>query len=104
MKTREHLTGILNQQAITKKEIMGSLLNDEDVLFSWTLLITGNMDDDDLTNELLTHVVELWLAIRGNSCVRVWMEFYKQTKQELTKQKKRLQKELLMSTKASETE
>ena len=48
---------------------MENILNDEDVLFSWTLLITGDIGEDDLMNELLTRVVELWLAIRGNSCV-----------------------------------
>ena len=80
---------------------MESILNDEDVLFSWTLLITGDIGEDDLTNELLTQVVELWLAIRGNSCVGEWMEYYKQTKQEVIKQKKSLRK-MLKREKSSE--
>ena len=48
-------------------------------------MITGDIGEDDLTNELLTRVVELWLAIQGNSCVEEWMEYYKQTKQEVIK-------------------
>ena len=103
LRTREHLTTILNQRAVTKKEIMENILNDEDVLFSWTLLITGDIGEDDLTNELLTYVVELWLAIRGNSCVGEWMEYYKQTKQEVIKQNKSLRK-VLKRGKFPETE
>lgn len=37
---------------------MESILNGEDVLFSWTLLISGDIGEDDLTNELLTCVVK----------------------------------------------
>ena len=78
--SRKHLTAIMNKQAISKKEMIENIMNDEDMLFSWTLLITtSDATEDDLTNELLTHVVELWLAIRGNSCAGDWIEYYKRS-------------------------
>jgi len=93
--TRKHITAILNNQAITKKEIVQSITKDEDMLFSWVLLVTtGDASEDDLTNELLIYVVELWLTIRGNSCAGDWMEYYKQSKQELVQRKKSLRKTL----------
>jgi len=41
--------------------------------FGWTLLITtGDATEDNITNGLLTHAIELWLTIRGNSCAGDW--------------------------------
>ena len=68
---------ILNQKTVTKKEIMERILNDEDVLFSWRLLITGDIGTNELWNcgwqYKKIHVLE-----------NGWSSYYyKQTKQEV---------------------
>ena len=54
------------------------------------------MDDDPTSYdmELLTHIVTLWLTIRGHSISKCWMEKYKQTEATSTQKKKGLQEEL----------
>ena len=53
-------------------------MQDEDILFSWT--IATDIDDESLSHELLSHVVNMWLTIRGFSAAGAWMEHYKQCK------------------------
>ena len=52
-------------------------MEDTDVQFSW-LLLCLDLDDEELSNELLKHVVEMWLTICGLSMANMWMEYYKQ--------------------------
>ena len=61
----------------SKNDVLHSLLCDEDLLFSWTL-VTSEFDDHDLSQELLHMVINLWLSIRGHSAAGAWMEYYKQ--------------------------
>ena len=54
------------------------------MLFSWTA-VTSDLDDEDLDKELLQHIVELWVTIRGFSAAGAWMEYYKQHIERTTK-------------------
>ena len=56
-------------------EIVKTICDDEDVLFYWTL--TGVDLDEEGSKELLKHIVQLWLTIRGFSLSKEWMEQYK---------------------------
>ena len=64
----------------SKVEIISSIVEDTDVQFSW-LLLCLDLDDEELSNELLKYVVEMWLTIRGFSMANTWMEYYKQSTQ-----------------------
>ena len=59
--------------------------------FSW-LLLCLDLDDEELSNELLKYVVEMWLTIRGFSMANTWMEYYKQSDEFNTKSKTGLRK------------
>ena len=48
-----------------------------------------DIDDDGESTELLTHIVSLWLTIRGFSLSKTWMEDYKAATATNTKKKKR---------------
>lgn len=77
----------------TKKEIVSNIVEDTDIHFSW-LLLCLELDDDDLSKELLSLVVEMWITIRGFSMASAWVEFYKQSMQTCTKKKQGLRKGL----------
>ena len=68
-------------------------MEDTDVQFSW-LLLCLDLDDEELSNELLKNVVEMWLTIRGFSMANTWMEYYKQFNESNTKSKTGLWKGL----------
>lgn len=76
-----------------KKEVISSIAEDTDVQFSW-LLLCLELDDEQLSNELLEYVVELWLTIRGFSMASAWMEYIKQCDSTSTTKKKALRKNL----------
>lgn len=77
----------------SKVEIISSIVEDTDVQFSW-LLLCLDLDDEELSNELLKNVVEMWLTIRGFSMANTWMEYYKQSDESNTKNKTGLRKGL----------
>lgn len=77
----------------SKVEIISSIVEDADVQFSW-LLLCLDLDDEELSNELLKNVVEMWLTIRGFSMANTWMEYYKQSDGSNTKSKTGLRKGL----------
>ena len=77
----------------SKEEIVSCIVEDTDIQFSW-LLLCLDLDDEELSNELLKHVVEMWLTIRGFSMADAWMEYYKQSDESNTKSKKGLRKGL----------
>ena len=60
-----------------KDDVIGEIVSDNDVLSSWT--IVTDLDDDELSSELLHHIVELWLTICGFSAAGTWIEFYTDT-------------------------
>lgn len=76
-----------------KKAIVDHVLSDCDVQFHWCMLSVDIPEDKDGL-ELLRHVVELWLTIRGFSMSKAWMEQYKSRSHTSTKGKKSLRKDL----------
>ena len=66
-----------DDQIIKKEDVIEDVIHNDDVLFSWTA-VTSDLDDEDLAKELLQHIVELWVTIRGFSAAGAWMEYYKQ--------------------------
>ena len=62
----------------TKKEIVSNIVEDTDIHFSW-LLLCLELDDDELSKELLGLVVEMWITMCGFASASV--EYYKQSVQ-----------------------
>ena len=65
---RKHLTVLFRRgstEADSKESVVDDIMNDEDILFNWMLMTT--IDDDTQSKELLFHIVNLWLTIRGFS-------------------------------------
>ena len=97
---RERLTthisksGLLTptKSAAEKERIIDFVVKDMDVQYRWDV-ISSDMDED-MQLELLTHIVSLWLTIRGFSISKSWMEDYKVKEATNTKKKKSLRKEL----------
>ena len=94
MKLRRHLPGLFkSNSAIKKNEIVADIVHNEDVLYNWTA-VTSDLDDEALSKELLKHIIELYITIRGFSAAGAWMEYYKQSNQCTTKGACALRKDL----------
>jgi len=76
-----------------KRAIIDHVLTNCDVQFHWCMLSVDIPDDKDGL-ELLRHVVELWLTIRGFGMSKEWMEKYKCISHTTSKGKKSLRKKL----------
>ena len=76
-----------------KKVVISNIVEDIDVQFSW-LLLCIDLDDDEISKELLGLVIEMWITIRGSSMASAWVEYYKQNKETYTKKKQGLRKGL----------
>ena len=75
---KRHLLCPFKTNAYMKKEdVIEDIVNNDDVLFSWTA-VTSDLDDNDLAKELLQHIVELWVTICRFSAADAWMKYYKQ--------------------------
>jgi len=83
----------------SKAKIVDHVVGDCDVQFYWSMLSVDIRDDKD-SLELLRHVIELWLTIRGYSMSKAWMEDYKCAVNTTTKGKKGLRKDLKKQTQA----
>ena len=57
-------------------KVVASILTNEDVLFHWCMVCCDV--PEELSNELLKRIVELWTTIRGFSFAKSYMEMYKQ--------------------------
>ena len=75
-----------------KKEIIEGVMGNDDVLFHWNNLAVDIINKQN-SMELLGHIVQLWLTIRGFSISKAWMDKYKVQAQAETA-KKSLRKEL----------
>ena len=64
---------------------MSIIVEDTDIHFSW-LLLCLQLDDDELSKELLSPVVEMWITIHGFSMASAWVEYYKQSVQTYKKE------------------
>ena len=77
----------------TKEKITNLVLQSSNVSFYWDIL-TGDIHNEEWRTELLTHIIALWLTIRGFSISMEWMEEYKCIMGMDNKKKKGLRKEL----------
>lgn len=84
---------IVERTDVEKKMIISNIIEDTDVHFSW-LLLCLDLDDDELSKELLGLVTEMWITIRGFSMASAWIEYYKQSKEKCTKKQQGLRKGL----------
>ena len=75
-----------------KKEIIDGVMGNDDILFHWNTLAIDISNQQD-SMELLGHIVELWMTIRGFSISKAWMDKYKRLAQAETA-KKSLRKEM----------
>ena len=75
-----------------KKEIIEGVMGNDDVLFHWNNLAVDIINKQN-SMELLGHIVQLWLTVRGFSISKAWMDKYKVQAQAETA-KKSLRKEL----------
>ena len=82
-----------------KEEIISSVVQNDDVLFYWTLLsedVKGEQESLELLH--VQDIVELWLTIRGFSIASEWMEIHKSRSSKSTKKSKALRKSLKQSS------
>ena len=94
LRVRTYLPKLLRTSSgITKEEVLCDIVENEDLILSWMAAI-GDFEDEWLASELLQHVSELWLTIRGFSAAGAWMEYYKQCKEKLIEKNKALRKDL----------
>lgn len=79
---------------VTRKEtIIHEVVSDDDVGFYWSLC-SVYIPDEEISCELLTQIVELWLTIRGFSLAKEWVEKHKWEKKKSTAKTKSLRKKL----------
>ena len=91
---RQQLTELSKRQAENIKETVGkAVLEDEDVVFYWSL-ISQDIEEEASSVELLGEIVQLWTTIRGFSLAAHWLEIYKKASGTLTSKKTGLRKEL----------
>ena len=69
-------------------EVVGSILTNEDVLFHWCMVCCDV--PEELSNELLKRIVELWTTLRGFSFAKSYMEMYKRTTKKILQRSKAL--------------
>ena len=75
----DHLskTAVSSTSPITEEGVSAlvqSICSNEDVLFRWTFV---GVEDEDMSRELLEHIVKLWITVQGFSLSKAWMEDYK---------------------------
>ena len=51
-----------------------------------------DIENEDWSEELLTHIIELWLTMRGFSISKQWTEEYKHKKSTESRKKKGLKR------------
>ena len=100
LKVQVDMPSIL-MQLVDKDKLVRKIVDDEDIQFSWSIL-SANIEEEEDSVELLRHIVELWLAIRGKSLAQHMMEYYEQAKCKSTNKSKPLRKGLQQSETASQ--
>lgn len=96
LELRKHLK--LGNDVNIKDNAMKELMDNEDVLFYWSL-VSVDFDEAE-SNELLKLIIQHWITVRGFSFVSGFMEKYKQRNKKSTQKSKGLRKTL--STTSSE--
>ena len=79
-----------------KQKLVTDVMSDEDVLFYWSLSSVDIVDAEE-ANELLHHIISLWLTIRGFSLANEWVEKHKWEHRASTVKAKSLRKGLKSS-------
>ena len=82
-----------NPSGSSKESLHYTIIADEDVQFYWSM-VSVDLTDELSSTELLQHIVEMWVKIRGFSMTSAWLEEYKCASQKKTKAKKGLRKQL----------
>lgn len=86
-------SSLLKSASDNKKCILDGVTSNENVLFHWSLLAV-DIENEENSSELLTHIVQLWLTIRGYSLTNEWVERYKMQKRTSIAKEKGLRKSL----------
>lgn len=86
-----------------KSAIIEFVLHDLDVQFYWSMIDT-DIEDEGHSSELLRHIVQLWLTIRGFSISKAWIEDYKCALSTTASKTKSLRKGLKRKQKTPPTE
>ena len=104
MAMRSKLTEHLKKQKMTedsregKSAIIDFVLKNDDIQFYWSML-SIDIEEEEHNSELLQHIIQLWLTIRGFSISKAWMEDYKCAVKSGTAKSKGLRKNLKKKTK-----
>ena len=75
---RSQLIGLIlpttvTTESVTKESVLSSVVENEDILFQWSLLSVDITSEEEAT-KLLHEIVSLWLTIRGFSVASAWVE------------------------------
>ena len=104
MRLRRHLPHLFKvNPTIDRQEIIDDMVTSDDIICYWAV-VTCDLDDEDLSVELLQHIIELWVTIRGFSAAGAWLEHYKQNIQSGTKGECGLRKGLKRKRKGKDHE
>ena len=76
-----------------KDAIAAKVKEDEDVLFSWSL-ITVALTQEEM-DQLLNDIINIWINLRGFALASLFVEQYKETVQKNTIKSKGLRRQLL---------
>ena len=90
---RKHFQGQEQPSLIAAKD---KLLEDEDVLFYWSI-ISSNWEGEP-ASMLLKLILDQWITIRGHSTAKAWLETYKLDQKRSLQKSKGMRKQLLSST------
>ena len=77
----------------TKTEILVGLMQNEELLFQWCVVVRTTVNDDS-SPVLLRQIAELYLTVRGFAFATSCLELYKQAHKKTLQKKKALRKEL----------
>ena len=72
-KLKVHLQSCTTQHNLAKSSLIQSVSCDEDVQFYWAMQ-SVDIDNNEHSAELLYHIIELWVTIRGFSIAASWLE------------------------------
>ena len=66
----------------SRKGLQDKIIADEDVQFYWSMVSVDLLDE--LSSELLQHIIDVWVKMRGFVLTSAWMEAYKRASQKTT--------------------
>ena len=96
LKLKDHLRSPITPDS-GRAAIIDPVLHDDNIQFYWSIL-NVDIENEEWSKELITHITELWLTMRGFSISMQWTEEYKHMMSMESKKKKGLRKELRKAT------